>query len=164
MILASVRSRVKGFTLIEMLVTVTIVGVLATVAFPVVGLTQRRSQERELREALRSIRTAIDQYKQAVDEGRIVEDVKGSGYPPSLNFLVSGVTDVKSAGGAKKIFFLRRLPLDPLQPVLGSGNESNWGLRSYASPADNPQPGPDVYDVYSLSPGTGLNGKAYRTW
>lgn len=160
--MASMR-RPLGFTLIEMLVTVTIVGLLSTIAFPLLELTARRSHEQELREALRQIRTAIDNYKQGVDEGRIVEETKGSGYPPSLDVLVSGVVDAKSPSKAEKIYFLRRVPADPFAAE-GTGANSGWGLRSYASPPSSPQAGADVFDVYSRSEGIGLNGVAYREW
>jgi general secretion pathway protein G len=152
-----------GFTLIEMLVTVTIVGLLSTIAFPMLELATKRSHEQELRESLRQIRTALDNYKQAVDEGRIVEETKGSGYPPSLEVLVTGVADAKSPNRSERIYFLRRIPPDPFAPEDGTPNGS-WGLRSYASSAENPQPGVDVFDVFSRSEGIGLNGMAYRQW
>ena len=153
----------RGFTLIEMLVTVTIVGLISTIAFPMLELVQRRNNESELRSALRQIRTAIDSYKQAVDEGRIVEENKGSGYPPSLDVLVNGVPDVKSANKGRMIYFLRKIPKDatskdPLDAP------ARWGLRSYASPANAPQAGADVFDVYSLTPGVGLSGVPYKDW
>ena len=113
--------RPRGFTLIEMLVTVTIVALLSTIAFPMLELAERRSNERELREALRQVRTALDTYKQAVDEGRVVEETKGSGYPPNLDVLVNGVVDAKSPNKDKMIYFLRRIPRDPLNPPLEAG-------------------------------------------
>jgi general secretion pathway protein G len=126
-------------------------------------LAAKRSHEQELREALRQIRTALDGYKQAVDEGRIVEETKGSGYPPSLDVLVSGVVDAKSPNKSQMIYFLRRIPADPFAPE-DEANKASWGLRSYASPPSSPQAGIDVFDVYSRSEGTGLNGIAYRDW
>ena len=156
--------RARGFTLIEMLVTVTIVALLSTIAFPLLELTERRSNERELREALRQIRTALDNYRQAVDEGRIMEETKGTGYPPSLDVLVSGVIDARSPNRDQKIYFLRRIPRDPLSPTPAGSDTAAWGLRSYASPPVDPQPGKDVFDVYSLSPAIGLNGIAYKDW
>jgi general secretion pathway protein G len=159
----------RGFTLIEMLVTVAIVALLSTVAFPLLELTERRSHEQELRDALRQIRTAIDRYKQAVDEGRVVEATKGSGYPPSLEVLVTGVTDAKSPSQSSKLFFLRRIPVDPFAALAADAADGNqagsaWGLRSYASPPDSPQAGADVFDVYSQATGIGLNGVAYKDW
>lgn len=159
-----VSVRPKGFTLIEMLVTVTIVALLSTITFPMLELAERRSNERELREALRQIRSALDSYKQAVEEGRVVEEVKGTGYPPSLDLLVSGVPDVKSPTRDQRIYFLRRVPRDPLMPPSGGDNAASWGLRSYASSPSSPQPGADVFDVYSLSPAVGLNGVPYKDW
>jgi general secretion pathway protein G len=155
--------RPRGFTLIEMLVTVSIVALLSTIAFPLLELTERRSNEHELRIALRQIRTALDNYKQAVDEGRVVEETKGSGYPPSLEVLVNGVNDAKSPSRNQKIYFLRRIPADPMLAT-PPGAAPEWGLRSYASSATDPQPGADIFDVYSRSPATGLNGLAYKDW
>lgn len=163
MMLTRTRRRPQGFTLIEMLVTVTIVGLLSTIAFPMLELAAKRSHEQELRESLRQIRTALDNYKQAVDEGRVIEETKGSGYPTSLDVLVNGVVDAKSPGKSDRIYFLRRIPPDPFAPESGAPG-GGWGLRSYASSAENPQPGADVFDVYSRSEGTGLNGVAYRQW
>jgi general secretion pathway protein G len=105
----------------------------------------------------------LDGYKQAVDEGRIVEETKGSGYPPSLEVLVSGVVDAKSPNKSQMIYFLRRIPPDPFATESEATNDG-WGLRSYASPPTSPQAGADVFDVYSRSEGTGLNGIAYREW
>jgi len=146
----------SGFTLIELLITVTIVALLASVALPLAELATQRSREQDLRHALREIRTAIDAYKRAADEGAIERKADESGYPPKLASLVEGVTDKRKTDGSK-IYFLRRVPADPI-----SGEE--WGLRSYASPANEPQPGKDVFDVYSRSPDTGLNGIPYRDW
>lgn len=157
--------RLGGFTLIEMLITVAIVGLLASISFPLVQLTAKRAKEHELHDALRKMRSAIDAYKQAVDEGHILmDDVKGSGYPPNLDVLVNGVVDAKNAQGGQKIYFLRRLPMDPMFPESQQLDAVKWGIRSYASPPDNPQSGVDVFDVYSLAPGVGLNGVPYRDW
>lgn len=154
--------RHRGFTLIELLVTVAIVAILASVALPLSGLSSQRAKEHELREALREIRTAIDAYKQAADEGRIMKSLDQSGYPPKLSVLVDGVTDARSPI-KRKIYFLRRIPMDPFAEN-ASDAESSWGKRSYASPPDAPREGKDVYDVYSLSVRTGLNGMPYREW
>jgi general secretion pathway protein G len=146
----------KGFTLIELVITVAIVALLASVALPLAEVTVQRNHEAELRHALREIREAIDAYKRAADEGAIERQADASGYPPSLAALAEGVPDKRKTDGTK-LYFLRRVPADPL------GGEA-WGLRSYASPASEPQPGKDVFDVYSRSPDTGLNGIAYREW
>lgn len=156
------RLAVKGFTLIEILVTLAIVAILSSVAFPLAELTQRRAKEQELRQSLREIRTAIDAYKQAVDEGHIVKTLDQSGYPPKLSVLVEGVTDARSPV-ARKIYFLRRIPKDPFSVEAPDG-ESSWGKRSYDGPPDAPHEGRDVYDVYSRSVQEGLNGVPYREW
>lgn len=154
-------AKVRGFTIVELLVVMTVLAILATAALPLAELTVRRSQERELKLALREIRQAIDAYKKALDDGRIASTPNQSGYPPSLEVLVTGVTDAKSAGS--KLYFLRRIPRDPFAQ-LADANVSPWGLRCFASPPENPKPGEDVYDIYSLNPGTGLNGIPYREW
>lgn len=151
-----------GFTLIELLVTVVIVAILASVALPLSALTEQRIKEKELRQSLREIRTAIDAYKRAVDEGRVAGSLDQSGYPPKLTMLVDGVVDTKSPV-SRKIYFLRRIPKDPFVDSSTSADES-WGKRSYNSPSSNPRYDKDVYDVYSLSDMTGLNGVAYRDW
>jgi general secretion pathway protein G len=147
---------VKGFTLIELLIVVAIVALLASVAAPLAELTYQRGKEQELRHALREIREAIDAHKRAADDGKIERKADASGYPPSLAALVEGVEE-KSSPEKTKIYFLRRIPKDPL-----SGED--WGLRSYASTASDPQPGKDVYDVYSRSDEVGLNKVPYREW
>lgn len=160
---SQLRVRQAAFTLIELIVTVVIVGVLASVAFPLAEVTMKRSKEQELRSALRQIREGLDAYKQAGDEGRIVRRAGESGYPRSLEALVEGVEDAKSPLRSK-IYFLRRIPRDPLATDVTIPPSKMWGKRSYASPADHPREGDDVFDVYSLAPGTGLNGIAYRDW
>ena len=145
------------------MVTVAIVAILATVAFPLAQVTAQRSKEQDLRHALRQIRSAIDEYKQAADEGRIARTLDQSGYPPKLAMLVEGVPDTKSPN-LKNIYFLRSLPRDPMSDDSEVAAEETWGLRSYASPPDEPQQGDDVFDVYSLNPDKGLNGVPYRDW
>lgn len=153
----------RGFTLVELLISVVIVGLLASVAVPVTELVIKRGKEKELREALREIRTAIDAYKQAVDDGRIKTDVLKSGYPPNLQVLVDGVPDVRSAASGRQIYFLRRIVPDPFA-ANSADPAATWGKRSYASPADAPAEGEDVFDVYSQSTQTGLNGIRYQEW
>lgn len=155
--------RGAGFTLIELVITVAIVGLLASIALPLAELAVQRGREQELRLALRQIRGAIDAYKQAVDDGRIVKTLDQTGYPPSLRVLEEGVEDAKSPKKAK-IYFLRRIPRDPFHPDPATPAEETWGKRSYASPPDDPREGDDVFDVYSLSDATGLNGVPYRQW
>lgn len=151
----------RGFTLIELVITVAIVGVLALLAAPLVEVTAQRHKETELRDALRQIRTAIDAYHQAAQEKRIESPPDASGYPPDLDRLAAGVPDITKPDRAK-IYFLRRLPRDPMNRDATLSPAETWGTRSYDSPPDAPAPGEDVYDVYSLSPGVGLNGVPYR--
>ncbi|MGQ0522872.1 MAG: type IV pilin protein [Betaproteobacteria bacterium] len=153
----------KGFTLIELLVTVAIVSVLASIALPLSELSVQRTKEQELKSALREIRSALDAYKRHVDEGRISRAADASGYPPSLTVLVEGAEDLKSPTKAR-LRFLRRIPRDPLAGEAQARPEQTWGLRSYDSPYDDPRPGKDVFDVYSLSNRTGLNGVPYKDW
>ena len=158
-----VKSLVAGFTLIELIVTVVILAVLAAGLVPLTQVAAQRNKEQQLREALREIRTALDAYKQATAENRIQKKVDQSGYPPDLEVLVKGVRDAKTPDG-RMIYFLRRLPRDPFFEDGSVPAEKTWGLRSYASSADDPREGDDVYDVYSLSKQTGLNGVPYREW
>lgn len=155
--------RTRGFTLIELVVAVAIVAVLAGMASPLLAMTAKRQKEAELRTALRQIRTAIDAYHQAVLDKRIAAPTGASGYPPNLAVLVDGVADTSSAKD-KKIYFLRRLPRDPFYPGTESDSAETWGLRSYESPPSNPEPGDDVFDIHSLSRGTGLDGVPYKDW
>lgn len=153
-----------GFTLIELVITVAIIGLLAAVALPMAELGVQRFKEHELHHALREIRTALDAYKRGVDEGVIQHTIEKSGYPPSLRVLVDGVTDSRIPDGKSKIYFLRRIPRDPMFSNPATPDEETWGKRSYASSHDAPEEGEDVFDVYSLSPGVGLNGIEYRRW
>jgi general secretion pathway protein G len=156
--------RNRGFTIIELVITVAIVSLLATAVVPSAQLIYQRERESELRASLRTIRGALDAYKQAWSAGRIKKELDKSGYPPDLRMLVDGVEDAGSAKEGVKIYFLRRLPRDPFWPDATTPAADTWGLRSYASPPDDPQPGDDVYDVHSRSSRIGLNGVPYRDW
>ncbi|MEO8655975.1 MAG: type II secretion system protein [Ramlibacter sp.] len=157
-------SNQHGFTLIEMVVTVAIVALLASVALPLAEVSARRGKEHELRLALREIRSALDAYRQAVEEGRVASAMHESGYPGSLQLLVDGVPDASSPDRKKRIYFLRRIPRDPLFPDPARPAEESWGKRSYASSPDAPEEGADVFDVYTRAPGTGLNGIPSNRW
>lgn len=154
---------VRGFTFIELMVTLAILAVLATVSIPSVQLAVKRQREQDLRVSLRELRVAIDAYKRAADEGRIRKEAGASGYPPTLRHLIDGIED-QSNPRRLKIYFLRRVIPDPMAIGFAGEADESWGLRSYASPPDEPAPGADVYDVFSKSPGVGINGVAYSRW
>ena len=155
--------RSRGFTLIELVVTLAILGLLAVCAAPLASLVTKRDKETELRTALRDIRNALDAYHAAAMSGHIKMEVGASGYPPDLKSLYIGVED---AASEKKVnlYFLRRVPRDPFFPDPNVPADETWGVRSYASPPDEPQSGDDVFDIYSLAAGTGLNGTLYHDW
>lgn len=152
-----------GFTFVELMMTLAIMGVLALVAVPMAQVTVQRQKEHELRMALITVRDALDAYKRASEQGRILLKIGESGYPPNLNVLVDGVIDQRSPT-RQKLYFLRRLPTDPMGQELPGNSGANWGLRSYSSSADAPAEGADVFDVYSRSDKVGLNGVAYFRW
>jgi general secretion pathway protein G len=153
--------RGSGFTLIELVITVAIVGVLALLTAPLLEVTAQRHKEAELRLALRQIREAIDAYHQAVLDKKIASPLDASGYPPTLESLVAGVPDI-TRPDRPAMYFLRKLPRDPMNPDKTLSAAETWGKRSYASPPEAPAPGDDVFDVYSLSEAVGLNGVPYR--
>ena len=179
------RAARSGFTLIELVVTLALVGVMALVAVPLYEVTAVRMKEAELRTALRQMRTALDAYKDAADTGKIQKDPSDSGYPPSLKVLVEGVEPAQTAATAglssttttlsslnsstssdppPKLMFLRQIPRDPFTPDPSVPAEEQWDTRAYGSPPSDPQPGKDVYDVMSKSTTVGSNGVAYKEW
>jgi general secretion pathway protein G len=154
--------RARGFTLMELVVTLALLGLLAMVAAPLAELTVQRQREQALRLALHDIRDAIDRYKAAADRGDIARRIGDSGYPPNLGVLVEGVIHQRSPKG-ERLYFLRQLPRDPMAPPSVEAEQS-WALRAYSSPPDAPSPGSDVYDVHSRARGTGINGVPYAQW
>jgi general secretion pathway protein G len=151
----------RGFTFVELLVVTTLLLILASAVMPMAKVTMQRTREAELRRSLREMRTAIDKYKDAVDNGLISNlDVKvgSEGYPPDLDTLVEGVSVANDATG-RKLKFLRRIPLDPMT------NSTDWGLRSYSDKPDSTSwGGSNVFDVYTKADGTALDGTKYREW
>lgn len=153
-----------GFTLIEMIVALSIVAVLAMLALPLGKMAVKRTNEIELQRALRTMREAIDAYKKLADEKKFEVDEETEGYPPTLETLVKGVEiqdkDSKGKAGAKKtVKFLRRIPKDPMT------DSYDWGLRSYQDDFDSDAWGEEnVYDVYTKSPAIALDGTKYKDW
>lgn len=166
------RRGARGFTFIELVVTLALVSVVALSVLPLFEVVATRMREAELRQALRGLRTALDAYKAAVDQGQIPREPGQSGYPPSLEILVQGVdlSTGPNAVGAdgrpalRRLVFLRQLPRDPFSTDPGVPAARTWRLRAYGSPPDNPQAGDDVFDVSSTSTRIGLNGIPYGDW
>src|SRR5687768_4941954 len=151
----------RGYSFIELIIVTAILALLASTVLPMTQVTAQRQREAELRSNLRQMRTAIDKFKDAVDQGRIsqTELKPGSeGYPPDLQTLVDGVPIQGDASGAM-LKFLRRIPVDPMT------NSTDWGLRSYQDRPDAQSWGrQNVFDVYTKSDATALDGTKYRDW
>ena len=151
------RVQQRGFTLIELIVTVFIISILVGLAIPLAKNSIKREKEFELRAALREMRLAIDNYKNASDRGLIMQKVDTDGYPETLQVLVDGVQMTGTVD--KKLKLLRRIPKDPMT------NSAEWGLRSYQDdPKMNSWGGQDVFDVYTKSEGTAFDGTKYKDW
>src|SRR5262245_10568431 len=155
------RGALSGYTFVELLIVVTLLMILASAVLPLAQVTSQRQREAELRRNLREIRTAIDKFKDSVDTGLIpTTELRpdNEGYPPDLDKLVDGVAIANDATG-RKLKFLRRIPIDPMT------NDTEWGVRSYQDKPDSTSwGGQNVFDVYSKSGGTALDGTKYRDW
>jgi general secretion pathway protein G len=153
--------RSGGYTFIELIIVSTMIFVLAAAIMPLTKVTMQRTREAELRRALREMRTAIDKFKDAADQGLIGSlDIKpgSENYPADLDVLVEGVIAANDATG-RKLKYLRRVPVDPMT----KGTE--WGLRSYQDDAKSTRwGGQDVFDVHSTSEGKALDGSKYKDW
>lgn len=146
----------RGFTVVELVMVTALLAVLASVALPTGRFMLKRERESELRLYLRQMRTAIDDHKRLADQGMIQVDLGTEGYPKSLEDLVEGISMV---GQKTKRKFLRRIPTDPMT------GKTEWGQRSYQDSSDSTSwGGQNVYDVYSLSEGTALDGTKYKDW
>ncbi|HEV8631894.1 MAG TPA: type II secretion system protein [Thermoanaerobaculia bacterium] len=151
------RGGERGFTLAEMVIVCAVMLILASVVLPTARVTDRRLKEAELRDALRGMRYAIDDYHRYSDAGFLPVDLGTDGYPRDLESLVNGADIVGQID--KKAKFLRRIPIDPMT------GKAEWGLRSYQDEPDSASwGGQNVYDVYSLSSGVGINGVPYSKW
>ena len=147
---------IRGFTLAELVMVTALVAILAAVALPTAKFTIKRQRESELRLALRQMRNAIDDHKRLADQGMIQVDLGTEGYPKELEDLVKGI-DVVGQPNKKK--FLRRIPVDPMT------GKQEWGMRSYQDESDSSSwGGQNVYDVYSLSAASALDGSKYEDW
>jgi general secretion pathway protein G len=161
----------RGFTFIELVVTLALVGVVASAVLPLYEVVSTRMKEAELRLALRTLRSALDAYKAAADQGQFPKESGQSGYPPSLDILVQGVdlaaanaTTADGRPAPKRLVWLRQVPRDPFNPDVSLPAAQTWRTRAYGSPPDDPQPGDDVFDVTSSSTRVGLNGIPYSAW
>lgn len=155
------RSGQRGFTFLELIIVTAILMVLAATIMPMTQVTAQRQREIELRRVLREMRTAIDKFKDAVDQGQIPTtelEPGNEGYPPDLETLVNGVSVANDASG-RKLKFLRKVPIDPMT------NTTEWGKRAFQDRPDSQSwGGKNVYDVYTTFQGTGLDGTKYRDW
>lgn len=159
----------RGFTFIELVITLALIGLMAMLALPLFEITATRMKESELRHALRVLRGALDTYKAATDNGSLKREPGASGYPPTLEVLtqpldLAAKPDASGSLASQRMVILRQLPRDPFNNDLTLPPEQTWNTRAYASRADDPQPGDDVFDVSSKSSAVALDGTAYAKW
>ncbi len=165
----AVRARVRGFTFIELVITLALVGLVSMMALPLYEVASTRMKEAELRQALRTVRAALDTYKAATDSGALKREPGQSGYPPSLELLtqtldLASKPDPSGTLVSQRMVILRQMPRDPFNSDYQLPPEQTWATRAYASRSDDPQPGDDVFDISSKSSAVGLNGTPYATW
>ena len=153
----------RGLTLIELVIVVAIIGVLASAVAPLANISKKRAKEFELKRSLRILRSAIDRYKRAYDDKNIENEIGRSGYPESFLELIEGVKDVKDPEG-RMIYFLRRIPRDPMNMNEFISPEATWEIRAYDSEPDDFSGGEDIFDIRSSSEDIALDGTAYKDW
>jgi general secretion pathway protein G len=159
------QRRAAGFTLIELLVTLALIGIAAAAVLPFNALVETRAKEAELRVALRTIRQALDNYKAAADAGVIDKPTGSSGYPASLDVLVTGVPRSAAMGmSATPMMFLRQVPPDPFYDDRSTAAAQTWNIRSYGGQLGDFATGSDVFDVSSKSTHTALDGTRLADW
>lgn len=157
------RSVIRGFTIIELLVVMAILGILSVAIMPLSEMLVTSQRERELKQALWEIRSAIDEYKKVVTSVDNAVPNSAAGYPPNLQVLVDGITHPKPEAGGRHVYFLRTIPRDPFADKALPADQT-WRLRSFTSPSEKPAPGAEVFDVHSSSDGEALNGSRYAKW
>jgi general secretion pathway protein G len=159
----------RGFTYIELVITLALIGLVSLLALPLYELTATRMKEAELRHALRVLRAGLDTYKAATDSGSLKREAGESGYPPTLEVLTQSLdlaskTDLNGSIASQRLVILRQLPRDPFNTDPNLPPEQTWNTRAYASRPDDPQPGEDVFDVSSKSGAIALDGTPYANW
>lgn len=159
------RHRQKGLTLVELLVTLALVGIAAAVVLPFGAMMETRAKEAELRVALRTIRKALDDYKAAADAGLIDKPTGSSGYPPNLDVLATGVPRSAATGlGSLPFVFLRQVPRNPFYPDRAAPAADSWNLRAYGAAAGDFRTGRDVFDISPRTDRAALDGTQLSDW